>query len=84
MDELYGIKELYDVVIKATYNIENNGRVIEPGETILEFDNIQMAGLNDRKSYVAANGGFENREWVTWETMRSIPLTFTQGVLSHE
>ena len=84
MDELYGIKELYDVVIKATYNIENNGRVIEPGETILEFDNIQMAGLNDRKSYVAARGGFENREWVTWETMRSIPLTFTQGVFSHE
>ena len=38
MDELYGIKELYDVVIKATYNIENNGRVIEPGETILEFE----------------------------------------------
>ena len=84
MNELYGIKELYDVVIKTTYPMENNGRTIEPGETILEFDNIQVAGLAEKKAYVAARGGFENREWVTWETQRSLPLQFTQGVFSFD
>jgi hypothetical protein len=36
----FGIKELYDVSLKATYPIEIGGRQIEEGETICFFDNI--------------------------------------------
>jgi hypothetical protein len=35
-----GIKELYDVTLKATYKIEVGGREIEPGETVAAFDKI--------------------------------------------
>ena len=82
MENLMGMKELYDVVLKATYPIEIGKRIIEEGEVILAFDNIQMAGLNEVKNYVAAQGGFDNRELVTWETTKELPLNFSQGVFS--
>ena len=81
MENLMGMKELYDVVLKATYPIEMGKRVIEEGEVILAFDNIQIAGLNEVKNYVAAQGGFDNRELVTWETTKELPLNFSQGVI---
>lgn len=49
MENLMGMKELYDVVLKATYPIEMGKRIIEEGEIILAFDNIQIAGLNEVK-----------------------------------
>lgn len=82
MSSLYGLKELYDVVLKATYPIEMGKRIIEVGETVLAFDNIQIAGLNEVKDFVSARGGFDNRDLVTWETTRELPLTFSQGVFS--
>jgi hypothetical protein len=41
----FGIKELYDVTLKATYTIEVGERRIEPGETIAAFDKIQIANF---------------------------------------
>jgi hypothetical protein len=40
MDEEFGLKELYDLTLKATYPIELDGRVFEPGEIIARFDKI--------------------------------------------
>ena len=82
MENLMGMKELYDVVLKATYPIEMGKRIIEEGEIILAFDNIQIAGLNEVKNYVVAQGGFDNRELITWETTKELPLNFSQGVFS--
>ena len=82
MENLMGLKELYDVVLKATYPIEIGNKVIEEGEVILAFDNIQIAGLSEIKKYVSAQGGFDNRELVTWETTKELPLSFSQGVFS--
>ena len=82
MNELYGIKELYDIVLKATYPIEVGNRVIEEDEIILAFDKIQIGGLQELKERVAARGGYDNRQWVSWETTKETPLSFTQGVFS--
>lgn len=82
MENLMGLKELYDVVLKATYPIEIGNKVIEEGEVILAFDNIQIAGLSEIKKYVSAQGGFDNRELVTWETTKELPLSFSQGIFS--
>jgi hypothetical protein len=40
-----GFKELYSVLLKATYPIEVGGNIIEPGETIASFDKIQIANF---------------------------------------
>lgn len=78
----FGFKELYDVSLKATYPIELEGRIIEAGETIAVFDKIQLATLNEKKSSVSANGGYDNRSLVIWEETNEVQLRFTQGVFS--
>lgn len=82
MKNLYGMKELYDVVLKATYPMEIDNRKIEEGEIILAFDNIQIGGLNEIKHRVSATGGFDNRPLVSWETTKELPLNFSQGIFS--
>ena len=36
----FGLKELYDLTLKATYPIEMGGRTFEPGEVVARFDKI--------------------------------------------
>ena len=83
MDEsLVSFKTLEQVRLKATYDIETNGVTFKEGETIAMFDKIQISGLNELKSYVAARGGYDNRGHVFWETTKEIQFTFSQGVFS--
>lgn len=83
MDQ-FGFKEFEAVSLKATYDIEIAGRTIEPGEVIAHFDKIQIAGLQENIKRVSANGGFDNRAHVYWETTKEMPLAFSQGVFSKE
>ena len=69
-ENLGSFKTLEQVHIKATQNIEVNGRTFEEGETIAFFDSIQVSGLNELKKIVAARGGFDNRGLVYWETTK--------------
>ena len=82
-ENLGSFKTLEQVYIKATYDIEVNGKRFQEGETIAYFDKIQVAGLNEIKNYVAARGGYDNRGLVYWETTRELKLTFSQGVFSN-
>lgn len=81
-NNLSSFKELEQVHLKATQNIEVNGYSFEEGETIAYFDKIQISGLNEFKSYVAARGGYDNRAHVYWENTKELRLTFSQGVFS--
>lgn len=80
----FGLKELYDVSLKATYPIEVNGRKIEVGETVAAFDKIQLANFQEIKSNAAARGGYGNAGLVWWEETKEIKLNFVQGVFSKE
>lgn len=82
MENEFGLKELYSVVLKATYPIEMAGRKFEPGEVIARFDKIQLANFKEITSRVSANGGYDNRARVIWEDPKEIQLNFTQGIFS--
>ena len=82
MNSEFGLKELYEVSLKATYPIEVKNRTIEIGETVAIFDRIQLANFSEIKKFVSANGGFDNRPRVWWEETKEIQLNFTQGVFS--
>ena len=82
MDQSIGMKELYEVSLKATYPIEVNGETIEIGETIAYFDRIQLANFQETKTTASANGGYDNRALVWWEETKEVKLNFTQGVFS--
>ena len=62
--------------------MQANGIEFQEGEIIAAFDKIQISGLNELKSYVAARGGYDNRAHVFWETTRELNLSFSQGVFS--
>ena len=78
----FGLKELTDITLKATYPIEMAGRKFEPGEVIARFDKIQIANFKEITQRVSANGGYDNRAHVIWEDPKEIQLNFTQGIFS--
>jgi len=82
MESKFSFKDFENVRLKATYIMEIGGRTFLPGETIARFDNIQIAGLDEISEHVSANGGFDNRARVFWDTKREIRLSFSQGVFS--
>jgi len=77
MEQEFGLKELTDLTLKATYPIEIAGRTFEEGEVIARFDKIQLANFNEVVKRVSANGGFDNRALVVWEDSKEIQLKFT-------
>ena len=84
MDNNIGFKELYEVSLKATYPIEMGDRRIEIGETVAAFDKIQIANFEEKKNFISANGGFDNRARVWWEETKEIRVSLAQGVFSKE
>ena len=81
MDNI-GFKELYEVTLKATYPIEMGDRRIEVGEIIAIFDKVQVANFEEKKNFISANGGFDNRALVWWEETKEIRISLSQGVFS--
>ena len=75
-------KELYEVSLKSTLPIEVSGTKIEAGETIASFDRIQIANFQEIKSAASANGGWDNRAHIFWETTKEVKINFSQGVFS--
>lgn len=82
MDYEFGLKELYDVVLKTTYPIEMDGKIIETGETIAVFDKIQIANFMEVRERVKAHGGYGDRGLVFWDTTKEVQFSFTQGIFS--
>lgn len=80
MDYEFGLKELYDLKLKATSKIEIGDRIIEPGEVIAVFDKLQVANFKEITNVVAARGGFDNRGHVFWNSTKEVAVSFTQGI----
>lgn len=78
----FGLKELSELTLKATYPIEMAGRIFQPGEVIARFDKIQLANFKEVTSRTNATGGYDNRSLVIWEDPKEIQLNFTQGIFS--
>lgn len=82
MEDMFTFKELEPCYLKATYPIEIDERTFEKGEILAKFDKIQVAGLESLYDTKTAHGGFSDRDFVFWETLKEINLTFSQGVFS--
>lgn len=78
----FSLKELYDVVLKATYPMDINGIHFDEGDVITKFDRLQLANFSEVRSFAAATGGFDNRARVIWDDLKEVPLYFNQGIFS--
>ena len=82
MNAEFGLKELTDITLKATYPIEMEGRVFETGEVIARFDKIQLANFREITSRIGSTGGQGNNTHIVWEDTKEVQLNFTQGIFS--
>lgn len=78
----FSMKELYDVSLKATTEIEIGSRKIEPGEIITVFDKVLLSTFSEEKDVRTAHGGYGDRARIYWETSKDIRFALTQGVFS--
>ena len=80
--ENYGIKELYSVALKTTFNMKIGEKEYEPDETILHFENLQYTALNENKSTITATGGYNNKELIYWDNTRNVNFICERGIIS--
>ena len=82
LDQYFGIKELYEVVLKAKVPMQFGSRCLEQGEPVLYFENINMSLLSERNSPIMARGGWSNMPRVIWEDRSEVTFSLTEGVVS--
>ena len=82
MDQYYGHKELYEVVLRAKTPMQFGDRHIEEQEPVLFFDNISMSTLTEQNRPVFARGGFGNLPRVIWDDRSEVQFQMIQGVMS--
>ena len=80
--DMLGLKELYEIQLRATYDLEVAGVKIAKGEPIATFESVQFGNIDEIKEHVHARGGKNNPALITWSTTREINFNFTQGIFS--
>lgn len=82
IDQYSGVKELYEVVLRAKAPMVFGSRRIEEGESVLYFKNVSLATLTERSSPIMARGGWSNMPRVIWEDRSEVQFSLTEGVMS--
>lgn len=81
-DSFSGAKEMYDVNIKVNQPLEFNGRKYMTNETLLLFESVELATVNEIKSERQATGGYHNNVLINWEVDKEIQFNLKNGILS--
>ena len=82
MDQYFGHKELYEVVLRAKIPMQFGDRYIEAQEPVLYFENIQMSLLSEQNKPVFARGGWANMPRVIWDERSEVTFQMVEGVMS--
>lgn len=82
MDQNFGHKELYEVVLRAKVPMQFGDRYIEAEEPVLYFNNINMSLLTESNRPVFARGGWGNMPRVIWDERAEVQFQMVDGVMS--
>ena len=82
IDQYFGLKDLYEVVLRAKTPMQFGSRKIEAGEPVLYFENVSMSLLSEKDSLVMARGGWANLPRVIWEDRSEVSFSLVEGVMS--
>ena len=81
-DEYFGVKELYEVILRAKSPMYFGNRYFEKEEPVLCFKNVKMAALTEQDKPVMARGGWANMPRVIWDDRSEVKFNLTEGVMS--
>lgn len=76
------IKDLETVCLKAKDEMVFGNRVLEAGEPVLYFKNLQIALLEERIRPIFARGGWGNEPLVIWEDRQETSFSFMNGTVT--
>lgn len=82
LDQYFGIKEIYELTLRAKTPMRFGSRSIEEGEPVLYFENISMSMLSEKDSVIMARGGWANMPRVIWDDRSEIKFTLSEGIMS--
>lgn len=82
MENLVGMKELYDINIRLNQTLTIGNRTYDINETILSFEKAEIAQVQESKTHKAARGGYNNNLLVDWEVDDQATFSISHGVLS--
>ena len=77
-----GIKDLETVCLKTRESVIFGNRVLEPGEPVIYFDNIQIGLLSEQVKPTMARGGWGNEPLVIWEDRQETIFAFSNGTIN--
>lgn len=83
IDQYFGVKELYEVVLRAKTPMKFGERNIEADEPVLYFENVTMSVLNEDSRPIMARGGWSNLPHVIWEDRNDVTFQLQEGILSN-
>ena len=81
-NQMNGLKDIYECIFRATYDMKIGDRSIKTGEPIVMFDSLQLVDFQEIKKRIDAKGGYNNQTWVSWESTQEEQIAFSQGTLS--
>ena len=82
MDQYFGHKELYEVVLRAKTPMQFGDRYIEADEPVLYFNNVNMSLLTEQNRPIFARGGWANMPHVIWDDRQEVQFQMVEGVMS--
>ena len=82
IDQYFGVKELYEVVLKAKVPMTFGSRRLEEGEPVLYFENVNISMLSEKRTPIMARGGWSNMPRVIWEDSSEVQFALSEGVMS--
>ena len=77
-----GIKDLERVCIKTKNQTAFGNRVLEAGEPLVYFENLQIAVLSENIRPIIARGGWGNEPAVIWEDRQETIFAFSNGTVT--
>lgn len=81
-NRMYGIREFYDVIFTADYDIKMGDKTIPAGDILMAFPEVPKVQLQELRSKIDAEGGQGNRSRVSWDETRGLLINFSQGIVS--
>lgn len=82
MENLVGMKEMYDINIRLNQPLELGGCKHDINETILSFDKAEIAQVQESKNHKQATGGYNNNLLIDWEVDNQATFSISHGILS--
>lgn len=78
----FGVREICNVVFRATQNVQIGNRIFKKGQPIFYLDSAKTSSVEGAATTVYAQGGRGNTRLIAWEGERTLTFTVEDALLS--